>query len=478
MANVKISELPAATSPLDSTVVMPVVQGGVTKRAAVNTIGFLQAGTGAVLQTTQTKLRQYVAAADFGAVGAPLGTTPPDETAALTAFFNSANANPGVEHRLAQRAYGINAVLPTINQSGVKIYGSGQSTVHNVGQVFSGTTIFWLGGASTGVMQTIEPTAGASNQHLSGIAYYGVSFNCSGAITQGVVIRSVRSSLIGIGVANATTTGVVLGTLATGALGENESLQTNDIYLSLRQVDGAGINGVPLRLQGSTTANVSLNRFRMVEIIHGNTSAVIEENADNNIWEEFRSFATGSATYSVEWLGGASAAVACRSELFDKFTTNKPAVGRGTGTYAVAATDNIINSLDFDNATPIPVFEVGSTGFWRDTRGMFGGSSTGLLSRKVAAGDDITNTLAANTRMGLSTLHVVNGSTDHIQLSDATNANRWGFSIDGSGNLRFVRITGTGNLNLPATSALNGAAITLGAADSGGVGFRVLRVPN
>jgi hypothetical protein len=80
--------------------------------------------------------------------------------------------------------------------------------------------------------------------------------------------------------------------------------------------------------------------------------------------------------------------------------------------------------------------------------------------------------------MGLSTLHVVNGSTDHIQLSDATNANRWGFSIDGSGNLRFVRITGTGNLNLPATSALNGAAITLGAADSGGVGFRVLRVPN
>jgi hypothetical protein len=478
MANVKISELPAATSPLDSTVEMPVVQGGVTKRAPVNTIGFLQAGTGAVLQTTQTKLRQYVAAADFGAGGAPLGTTPPDETAALTAFFNSANANPGVEHRLAQRAYGINAVLPTINQSGVKIYGSGQSTVHNVGQVFSGTTIFWLGGASTGVMQTIEPTAGASNQHLSGIAYYGVSFNCSGAITQGVVIRSVRSSLIGIGVANATTTGVVLGTLATGALGENESLQTNDIYLSLRQVDGAGINGVPLRLQGSTTANVSLNRFRMVEIIHGNTSAVIEENADNNIWEEFRSFATGSATYSVEWRGAAIEAESCRAELFDKFSANKPVLAHGTGTYAYPSTNNIITSLDSDNATPIPVYGTSATGFWRDTRGIFGGSSAGVMSQDIAAGDNITNTLAANARMGLSTMHIVNGSTDHIQLSDAANANRWGFSIDGSGNLRFVRITGTGNLNLPTTSAFNGGLITLGAADSGGVGFRVLRVPN
>jgi hypothetical protein len=43
MTNVKISQLPLATSPLDSTVEMPVVQGGVTKRAPVNTIGV---GTG------------------------------------------------------------------------------------------------------------------------------------------------------------------------------------------------------------------------------------------------------------------------------------------------------------------------------------------------------------------------------------------------------------------------------------------------
>jgi hypothetical protein len=69
MANVKISQLPPATSPLAGTEEMPVVQGGVTKRAAVNTIGFTQAGTGAVLQTAQSKLRQYVSPTDFGAVG-------------------------------------------------------------------------------------------------------------------------------------------------------------------------------------------------------------------------------------------------------------------------------------------------------------------------------------------------------------------------------------------------------------------------
>jgi len=38
MANVKISQLPLATSPLDSTVVTPVVQSGVTKRASVSDV--------------------------------------------------------------------------------------------------------------------------------------------------------------------------------------------------------------------------------------------------------------------------------------------------------------------------------------------------------------------------------------------------------------------------------------------------------
>lgn len=69
MANIKISQLPLATSPLDSTVEMPVVQGGVTKRAGMTTIGFLQAGTGAVLRTSQDKMRDTVSVKDFGAVG-------------------------------------------------------------------------------------------------------------------------------------------------------------------------------------------------------------------------------------------------------------------------------------------------------------------------------------------------------------------------------------------------------------------------
>jgi hypothetical protein len=96
----------------------------------------------------------------------------------------------------------------------------------------------------------------------------------------------------------------------------------------------------------------------------------------------------------------------------------------------------------------------------------------------VPAGEDITNTVAAEARLGTSTLHVVNGAENHMRLSNAAGTNEWSLSIDGSGNLRILRIAGSGNFNMPTTSAYNGGAITLGAADSGGTGFRVLRVPN
>ena len=66
MANVKISELPAATTPLDGSDTFPVVQNGTTKQAALNSIGFLQSGTGAALRTAQSKMAEIVSVADYG----------------------------------------------------------------------------------------------------------------------------------------------------------------------------------------------------------------------------------------------------------------------------------------------------------------------------------------------------------------------------------------------------------------------------
>ena len=89
MPNKKITQLPPATTPVASTDVLPVVQSGATKQAAIDQLGFLPAGTGAVTATIQDKLRESVSAKDFGAVGD--GVT--DDSAARSASSLACAAN-------------------------------------------------------------------------------------------------------------------------------------------------------------------------------------------------------------------------------------------------------------------------------------------------------------------------------------------------------------------------------------------------
>ena len=103
MANVEISNLPAATTPVAPTDVLPVVQGGVTKKAAINQLGFLQAGTGAVTRTAQSKMREMISIRDYGAIGDGIA----DDTAAIQAAFNAAK-----QTALSIPAYGITVYFP------------------------------------------------------------------------------------------------------------------------------------------------------------------------------------------------------------------------------------------------------------------------------------------------------------------------------------------------------------------------------
>jgi|694.fasta_scaffold116544_2 hypothetical protein len=81
MAIIKITELPVATSPVSSSDVLPVVQNGITKQAAINELGYLPPGSGAVSRTIQDKLRETVSIQDFGGVGDAVA----DDTAAVLA---------------------------------------------------------------------------------------------------------------------------------------------------------------------------------------------------------------------------------------------------------------------------------------------------------------------------------------------------------------------------------------------------------
>lgn len=328
------------------------VQDAVAGATSSTLLTHISASTGAVQRTLRSKVDEFVSIADFGAVGD--GVT--DDLAPLTAFFNSAIANPGIPHRLDNKIYACSASLPTINVSGVLIYGVIGGN-HDVG-TFSGTVIRAITGNS-GNMLTIAPESGASNQGLQGWVFTGVTFDCAGIAAKGLIVRSSRYFGLDVYVANAVTDGLTLSVKPT--LGEARDTQFGFINYRARQVETPG--GVALRIGGDATANTSFNLFNLVDIVHKNATGIIEENADNNTWNVVRVYRAtgGTATNSIEWQGGASSAVGCRAEKFELLSTTVAAIAKGTGTYTVPANGISINRLDVENGTPVPTVETGAS---------------------------------------------------------------------------------------------------------------------
>jgi len=164
MAGVKISNLPAATTPLGGTEAVPMVQSGVTVKATpanINAIAtYTGTGTGAVSRLVSSKLGDVVSVKDFGAVGD--GAT--NDTAAIQASVNyiAATGNnvfvpPGTyltdPFVLTSAAYSLQGsffgsdrerciIKRRVAGAGVFVtIGSASSTIFQAGVGFSGLTL-------------------------------------------------------------------------------------------------------------------------------------------------------------------------------------------------------------------------------------------------------------------------------------------------------------------------------------------------
>lgn len=205
MANIKISELPAATVPLSGTEEVPIVQGGVTKRVATDAIGdtvldefaasngsslvgFLQSGTGAVATTAQTKLRESVSVKDFGAVGD--GVT--DDTAAVQAAIvycaplgHTVYFPPGTYRTTATVGFR----RTDAEQFGVRLVGSGLQRTSIYADHTSGPAVSL--NRSNGLIQDISIYASPSRQAAAAGTNYGLLMEAADTTTAAVSAMSI-----------------------------------------------------------------------------------------------------------------------------------------------------------------------------------------------------------------------------------------------------------------------------------------------
>lgn len=287
---------------------------------------------------------------DFGAVGD--GST--DDKSAINAWLAAVAASPSRLGYIQCKTYACVGALNTIATGGIRIVAVGPSSSHDVGSAFG--AIIKATGATTGhTMLTVAPTDGASAQQIDAIYLDGVTFDCNGKAAKGVIWKA-RGGLLNISVLSATGTGLEFDVPAT--LGEARDTQRTKVRFVGRQLEA---DGVALRLKGDASANSSFLQFELVDIAHKNATGIIIENGDNLVFSDVRvAFAAGgSATYSVEFRGGATEAQSARAIDMVLSATKAAYIG-GFTSYTVPSY-NIHLFIDDANGTPAPVVEAGAT---------------------------------------------------------------------------------------------------------------------
>jgi hypothetical protein len=236
-------------------------------------------------------------------------------------------------------------------------------------------------------------------------------------------------------------------------------------------------------LDGSSNANTSFNIFRSCHGQHWDGTGWLFFNCDNNLLLHCSSFRAGSGTgpgyrfkgqSPTTYGGGYSNTLICPSWG----SGANGCVVEGTevsGTTAGPTPPNTFIAADAANGFGLPVY---GTGVTQGILTYDNSYMAGMRQANAPFGDSVAATLAAKSAISsVDSVYVYNGSQSHIILNDGGNV--WGLRLTPT-TFDIIRLAGTAKLNLPAVTQLqiNGQDVSFGANDSGGAGFKLLRVPN
>jgi hypothetical protein len=445
-----------------------VVEVGSISTEAVDASQVGYTAPGGVARSVQAKLTDIYNAEDYG-----YKTDGTDMGPVMNALIQIVgDAGGGVIEVPAGAA--LIATTVDNNRARVLIRGAGTNTFHDVPPDTGGT--LWYGLSAITLCRHRTPYGGPTAQKNTGGGFVGITLAGNNIATCALLVDSISefthelTMLDFAGIPMQFTCGV------TGTdLGEACDVQHGVQRLYIRQRFGAAANIDAVYHGGSSNANVSLNELRYV-IQHFNGDGVDFFSSDNNdIW--LLTYAGGGTGKAAIHRGTSNIVLPySRGNRFHLVSGDSPMVFEGTDTPGVTVPSNgHIHMLDFENSTPFPTLGTGCVVPVMGANGVLYGTA----HTKVPIADTAGNAINARNRLGTEAVRFYSTASNHVVLDDGTNV--WGVSIDaGTGDLRMVRAAGSGSVNVGngAPVKINNKTVTEGAADSGGSGFKVLRVPN
>jgi hypothetical protein len=431
-------------------------------------IFYTASGAGGVARSVQSKLADVYNAKDYG-----YKTDGTDMGPVMNALIQIVgDAGGGIIDVPAGAA--LIATTVDNNRARVLIRGAGTNTFHDEPPDTGGT--LWYTLAPIVLAKHRTPYGGPLAQKNTGGGFVGITMSGNNVGTCALECDTVSEFTHELTMLDFAGIPMVFKCGVTGVdLGEACDVQHGVQRLYIRQRFGAAANIDAVYHGGSTNANVSLCDLRYV-IQHFNGNGVDFASSDNNdIW--LLTYAGGGTGKAAIHRGTSNIVLPySRGNRFHLVSGDSPMVFEGTDTPGVTVPSNgHIHMLDFENSTPFPTLGTGCVVPVMGANGVLYGTA----HTKVPIADTAGNAINARNRLGTEAVRVYSTSSNHAVLDDGVNV--WGVSIDsGTGDLRMVRAAGSGAVNVGngAPVKIGNKLVTEGNADSGGTGFRVLRVSN
>lgn len=342
MANVKISDLPAATA-VAPTDIVPVVQSGVTKRALWSVFQFLGSIAGSVTRTLFGKLGDVVSVKDFGVIGD--GTT--DDTVALQVAITAVLASGGYLY-FPTGTYKITDELLVPFGTGWKMLGASRAGVV-IKQFTDNKRIFRFT---------------ASLTHSWTISGFTFDYNTPQVVGN---TSAIPIHFVGVGSADAffnfEISDCVFNNCYYGISGNSSNSVTVWGGRFKRLSFSSGITGGAIRLTQTGASGQPNNRLDQIYIdATGMTLSVLDMNAcDNTEFGNIEYNTVSNGPQLLNFTGGGSLTIGQIKVEGGTYTTNNRVIFNSTDSTVC------ISSLKFTNATINPgggnqVYLIGSTG--------------------------------------------------------------------------------------------------------------------